>query len=108
MSTQEVARQLYLGFDQMPDRLGALFVKHIGFFPPGSHVRLVDGELGVVVRRGARANAPKVMSRVGRQGMPRGEPVLRDTADPAHAVQAGLPPGEMKVVVNAARLIARC
>lgn len=108
MLTQEVARKLYMGFDQMPDRLGALFVKHIGFFPPGSHVRLLNGELGVVVRRGARANAPKVISLVGRQGMPLGEPVLRDTADPAYAVQASLPPGEVKVVVNVAKLIARC
>jgi HD-GYP domain-containing protein (c-di-GMP phosphodiesterase class II) len=105
--SQQVARELYLGPDQQPDPLGALFVKNIGFYPPGSYVRLAGGEVAVVVRRGARANAPLVFSIVGRQGMPLGEPTLRDTQDPAHEVKAGLPPSEVKVVVNVARLLER-
>lgn len=108
MPAQELARQLYLGFGRVPDRLGAMFVKTIGFYPPGSYVRLVHGESGIVVRRGAKANEPKVMVLTGRHGMPLGEPVLRDTSDPTWAIQEGLPPGEVKVVVNVARLIARC
>jgi len=108
MPAQELARQLYLGFGRAPDRLGALFVKSIGFFPPGSYVRLTHGECGIVVRRGLKANEPKVMVLTGRHGLPLGEPVLRDTSDPAWAVQAGLPPGEVKVLVNVARLTARC
>lgn len=107
LPSQELARQLYLGFGRTPDHLGALFVKTIGFFPPGSYVRLANGECGMVVRRGLKANEPRVMSLTGRQGMPLGEPVLRDTSEATWAVQAGLPPGEVKVVVNVARLIAR-
>lgn len=108
LPTRELARQLYLGAGPTPDRWGALFVKCIGFFPPGSYVSLVNGESGVVVRRGAKANTPRVMSLTGRHGLPLGEPVLRDTSDPACAVQTGLPPGAVKVVVSVARLIARC
>lgn len=108
MPAQDLARQLYLGFGRTPDRLGALFVKTIGFYPPGSYVRLVHGESGIVVRRGPKANEPKVMVLTGRHGMPLGEPVLRDTSDATWAVQAGLPPGDVKVMVNVARLIARC
>ena len=106
--SQQVARELYMGGHRTPDQLGALFVKSVGFYPPGSCVRLASGELGVVVRRGAKANEPKVFALVGRQGLPLGEPVLRDTADPAWAVAASLPPGEMKVIVNVDKLIARC
>jgi hypothetical protein len=106
--SRDLARQLYLGFGETPDRWGGLFVKAIGFFPPGSFVRLVNGECGVVVRRGEMANSPKVMALTGRLGTPLGEPVLRDTAEAACAVQASLPPGELKVVVNVERLIARC
>lgn len=108
LPSQNLARQLYLGFGQTPDRWGALLVKAIGVFPPGSYVRLVNGECGVVVRRGQKANAPKVMALMGRLGTPLGEPVLRDTAEAAFAVQASLLPGDVKVVVNVARLIARC
>jgi HD-GYP domain-containing protein (c-di-GMP phosphodiesterase class II) len=105
--SQQVARELYLGPDQQPDPLGALFVKNIGFYPPGSYVRLASGEVAVVARRGARANAPLVFAIVGRQGMPLGEPTLRDTQDPAHEIKAGLPPAEVRVVVNVARLLER-
>lgn len=105
--SQQVARELYLGPDQQPDALGALFVKHIGFYPPGSYVRLASGEVAVVTRRGAKANAPQVFAIVGRQGMPLGEPTWRDTQDPAHEVKASLPPGDVRVVVNVRRLLSR-
>lgn len=105
--SQQVARELYLGPDQQPDPLGALFIKHIGLYPPGSYVRLASGELGVVARRGARAHAPLVFAIVGRQGLPSGEPALRDTQDAAFEIKASLPPGEVKVLVNVPRLLAR-
>lgn len=105
--SQQVARELYLGPDQQPDALGALFIKHIGFYPPGSYVRLASGEVAVVTRRGAKANAPQVFAIVGRQGMPLGEPTWRDTQDPAHEIKASLPPGDVRVVVNVPRLLSR-
>jgi HD-GYP domain-containing protein (c-di-GMP phosphodiesterase class II) len=105
--SQQVARELYVGPQGQPDPLGALFVKHIGFYPPGSYVRLASGELGVVARRGAKAHAPLVFALVGRQGLPLGEPALRDTQEPAFEIKAGLAPGEVKVLVNVPRLIAR-
>ena len=105
--SQQVARELYLGPDQQPDALGALFIKHIGFYPPGSYVRLASGEVAVVTRRGAKANAPQVFSIVGKQGMPLGEPTLRDPQDPAHEIRASLPPGDVRVVVNVPRLLSR-
>ncbi len=105
--SQQVARELYLGPDQQPDALGALFVKHIGFYPPGSYVRLASGEVAVVTRRGAKANAPQVFAIVGRQGMPLGEPTWRDTQDPAHEIRASLPPGDVRVMVNVPRLLSR-
>ena len=104
---QQVARELYLGPDQRPDPLGALFVKHVGFYPPGSYVRLANEEVAVVTRRGPKANTPRVFSIVGRQGMPLGEPTLRDTQDPAFEVKASLSPGDVRVVVNVPRLLTR-
>lgn len=105
--SQQVARELYLGTDHKPDPLGALFIKNIGFYPPGSYVRLASGEVAVVARRGAKANAPAVLAIVGRQGLPLGEPTLRDTTDPTFEVKASLAPGDVKVVVGVAKLLAR-
>ena len=79
----------------------------LGIYPPGSYVRLANDEVAVVVRRGRRANAPLAFSIVGRQGLPMGEPALRDTLERAYEVKASVPAEEIKVVVNAAKLLSR-
>ncbi len=104
---QHVARGLLMGADQRPDPLGALFIKHVGIYPPGSYVRLANDEVAVVARRGAKASTPQVLSIVGRQGMPLGEPALRDTQDAVFAIKSGLTPADVRVVVNVTRLLSR-
>ncbi|QHE85691.1 HD-GYP domain-containing protein [Hydrogenophaga sp. BPS33] len=106
LQSQQLARELFMGADQRPDPLGALFVKHVGIYPPGSYVRLANDEVAVVVRRGVKANAPQVFAIVGRQGMPLGEPTWRDTQDPNHEIKAGLTPSDVRVVVNVPRLLS--
>ena len=105
--SQNVARELYLGPDQKPDPLGGLFVKSLGFYPPGSYVRLANDEVAVVVRRGERANTPWVFSIIGRQGLPLGEPVLRDTSIPSHEVRSSLAPGDVRMVLNLPRFLGK-
>ena len=101
------ARDIYLGTDGQPHPLGAAFVKTLGAHVPGSYVKLVSGEVAVVVRRGRRANTPMVLSVIGRQGMPLGEPALRDTSEAAHAIKTGVAADEVKVRLPAARVLAR-
>ena len=52
-------------------------MRALGIQPPGSFVRLANGETGVVLRRGARANEPRVASLVNRDGAPMGVPAVR-------------------------------
>ena len=66
----------------------SVMIKEIGIYPPGTFVKLENGEIGVVQRRGDTANAPLVASLVTAQGMPRIEPVPRDTQKPGLAVSA--------------------
>jgi HD-GYP domain-containing protein (c-di-GMP phosphodiesterase class II) len=104
---QTAARELYLGPDGQPSPLGALFVKTIGIYPPGSYVQLAGGEVAVVVRRGRRANTPVVFSIVGRQGMPLGEPALRDTTERLYEVKGGVAAEDVRVVINPSKLLNR-
>jgi len=101
------ARDIYLGPDGQPSALGAAFIKTVGVYIPGSYVRLANGEVAVVVRRGRRANAPVAYSIVSREGMPLGEPRLRDTADRLYEVKGSVKSDEVKVRVQPARLLAR-
>lgn len=103
---QVAARNIYLGPDGQPSALGAAFVKTLGLYIPGSYVRLANGEVAVVVRRGRRANTPLVFSII-RQGMPLGEPVLRDTQERGFEVKSSEPADDIKVRLNAERLLSR-
>jgi hypothetical protein len=104
---QLAARDIYLGDDGQPNPLGAAFVKTLGLYIPGSYVRLSDGEVGVVVRRGRRANAPTVFAIVGRHGMPLGEPALRDTLEREHEVKSSISADDVKVRISAQKLLSR-
>lgn len=107
LAPQQAARAIYLNEAGEPNAIGAALVKTLGIYPPGSYVRLANDEVAVVVRRGRRANAPLAFSIVGRQGLPMGEPALRDTLERAYEVKASVPAEEIKVVVNAAKLLSR-
>lgn len=78
----------------------AAMIKEIGFYPPGTFVKLEIGEIGVVQRRGDTANSPLVASFVTAQGMPRIEPVLRDTQLPGLAITAVMPRDELMLRFN--------
>jgi HD-GYP domain-containing protein (c-di-GMP phosphodiesterase class II) len=101
------ARDVFLGADGQPSPMGALFIKTLGIYIPGSYVRLASGEVGVVVRRGRKANAPMVYALISRQGMPLGEPILRDTRDQGCQVVTGVEAETVKVRFQPGKLLAR-
>ncbi|TSE24496.1 3'3'-cGAMP-specific phosphodiesterase 3 [Tepidimonas sediminis] len=107
LPAQRAARDVCLDASGMPTPLGAALVRTLGLYVPGSYVELAGGELAVVVRRGRRATTPLAFALTGRDGLPRGEPLLRDTADPAHEVRRSVAPHEIKVRLDPGRLLAR-
>ncbi|MEK8048926.1 phosphodiesterase [Ideonella sp. DXS22W] len=86
------ARTACVGPDGTTDEIGHAMIGALGLYPPGSPVRLANGERGVVIARGLRANLPRVAVLADAQGQPLAQPVSRDTADPAHAVTGSLDP----------------
>jgi len=99
------ARAVYLDELQKPDEAGAALIKTVGLYPPGSLVRLANGEVGVVFKRGFSATEPLVAALLGKSGSPLSEPVPRDTRLASQAISASLSPHEMKLLVNMERLL---
>ncbi len=106
MAATAAARAAYLDENQQADDAGAAIVKALGIYPPGSYVRLANGEIGIALRRGKRANEPVAASVVTRTGTPMGEPALRDTRLKAFEITGGLAPHEVKLRLNLERLLA--
>jgi HD-GYP domain-containing protein (c-di-GMP phosphodiesterase class II) len=63
------------------------FIKAIGVFPPGTPVRLENGEIAVVTQRGENASKPEVCSIMGPRGMPFAVPLRRNTSRPTYGVR---------------------
>lgn len=87
------------------NQIDAALIKEFGIYPPGVMVVLSSGELGMVVRRGEKANTPIVASFTDRLGGPRPDPIRRDTAKPEFAIVAIVAAGDIKVRVETSALI---
>jgi len=105
MSGAAAARAVFLDELGQPDEAGAALVKTVGLYPPGSIVRLANGEVGIVFKRGFSANEPLVAALIGKSGSPLSNPVPRDTRLSTQAIAASLPPHELKLRVNLEALL---
>lgn len=55
-------------------------IKELGVYPPGSFVKLANGEIAIVVKRMSDIKAPLVVSITNTRGEPIIEPIRRDTS----------------------------
>ena len=100
LSGAAAARAVFLDEHQQPDEAGAALIKVVGLYPPGSIVRLANGEIGIVFKRGFSANEPLVAALIGKSGSPLSNPVPRDTRLASQAIAASLAPSELRLRVN--------
>ncbi len=106
MSPVQAAREACLGAGGVPDEVGGALLRATGLYPPGSFVELANGERGIVVARGRRANLPWVASLVAPTGMALGEPALRDTLEARFAVRSAVPSAQVKVRPDHTRILS--
>ncbi len=106
LSGMAAAKATYLDENQQADEAGAAIIKATGIYPPGSFVRLVNGEIAVVLRRGRLANEPMVASVISAAGLPLGEPARRDTRSTRYAVAAGVAPQDVRLRLNLEKLLS--
>lgn len=100
------AQRSCVGEDGRPDALGAALIRTLGMYPPGSYVELANREVAVVLARGLRVNEPVVASVVGPSGMALTSPALRHTSTPARAVTQTVAVRDVRVRLNAERVLA--
>ncbi len=72
------------------DEVGFALVRTVGLCPPGTFVRLDNGETAVVLRRSEKANFPLVASLLDARGEQRAQPGLYQTAQGRPRIQSAL------------------
>lgn len=104
---QQAVRHSYVESKGKEQTLGALFVRTIGLYPPGSYVTLANGETAVVMRRGEKATTPLVLAVVNAQGEPLSIPALRDTQRATYAIRESVAADDIRIRLDASRMIRR-
>jgi HD-GYP domain-containing protein (c-di-GMP phosphodiesterase class II) len=67
--------------------LVSLVIRELGIYPIGTYVRMINGEVGVVARRGLQSTTPHVESVLGPRGAPLEVFLQRDTRNELHAIR---------------------
>lgn len=87
MALRDIFLEKGKGIDPL---LAAHFIKELGIYPPGTFVRLTNGEIGVVSQKGESGAAPIVHALVGPRGAPLAIPIKRDTSNEMLAIKETL------------------
>ena len=82
------------------DEVGLVLVRTVGLCPPGTFVRLDNGDIAVVLRRSDKANMPVVASLLDRNNNHLSEPLLHPTAHGKPRIQSALARTAVTVELN--------
>ena len=90
-------RDIFLERGQRIDeRLATLFIKELGVYPPGTMVRLANGEIAVAVRRTTDGAHPQLRCVIGKDGTPLAYPQIRDGRNPDSAIVEIVPASQYR------------
>lgn len=82
------------------DEVGLVLVRTVGLCPPGTFVRLDNGDTAIVLRRGDKPNMPLVASVLDASGTHHGEPRIHPTAQGKPHVKSALAHTSVTVDMN--------
>ncbi|SDD90128.1 hypothetical protein SAMN05192589_11077 [Paracidovorax valerianellae] len=87
------------------DEVSYALVRAVGLCPPGTFVRLDNGETALVLRRSEKVNSPLVASLLDREGEQLAQPRLHQTAAGKPRIQSAVARPAVKVELNHRTLV---
>ncbi len=99
-SATDSVRSIITSANEQNDEVGHALVRAVGLCPPGTYVRLDNGEVAVVMRRSAKPNLPHVAIVINDAGGLVAQPRLHRTADNSPKIQAALAAAAVRVRLN--------
>lgn len=96
----EAIKQIFTTFTEASGNpFGSLLAHTTGLFPPGTLVKLANGELGVVFLRSAQPKCPQVATLVDAKGLRCAKPQLRQTSEEGLGIVAVIPQEKSMIAV---------
>ena len=104
LSSLGAAKSILTGVEGNAAKIGAAMASAVGFYPPGTYVRLASGEIAVSVQRGSRANTPWVVPIMDKNAMPIVQYIARDTSTPNWAIDAPVNYETIRIAVSSEKV----
>ncbi len=105
-SATESARTVMANSSAKSDEIGHALMRVVGLCPPGTFVRMDSDELGVVLRRSAKANMPYVAIVGAADGQLLSAPRLHATAQGGPVIRSALPASGVRAQLNHYQILA--
>ena len=99
-SATESARSIIGPTSELMDEVGVVLVGVVGQCPPGTYVRLDDGQMAVVMRRSSLPSRPFVAIVINEAGALVNPPRLHRTANASPGIKSALPPSAVRERLN--------
>jgi HD-GYP domain-containing protein (c-di-GMP phosphodiesterase class II) len=100
MSPVKAVKSMVMGAEGIGLGVGSAMAQAAGFYPPGTYVKLANGETALSVQRGERANMPWVISILDKDGVALGKWVCKATTTPATTIASAITAENVRVTVN--------
>ncbi|HEX5125172.1 MAG TPA: HD domain-containing phosphohydrolase, partial [Rhodocyclaceae bacterium] len=102
--TAQAARALFVQENKYNNSLPGLLIKEIGLYPPGTFVKLKNGDTAVISKRATASTPILVHSFLNSSGIPMLEPMWRDTARAEFAIASAIANDTIHTAVNFEKL----
>lgn len=104
LSPVRAVKSMVMGAEGVSLGVGSAMAQAAGFYPPGTYVKLANGETAVTVQRGERANTPWVIPILDKDGIALGKFACKETTTPASTIAAAVPAEKIKVTLGVDRV----
>jgi hypothetical protein len=91
---------MVMGAEGASQGIASAMAQAAGFYPPGTYVKLANGETALSVQRGERANTPWVIPILDKAGVALGKHVCKETTTPATTIASSVTVRNVRVTLS--------
>ncbi len=99
-SPLKAVKSMVMAAEGTAQGIASAMAQAAGFYPPGTYVKLANGETALSVQRGDRANTPWVIPILDKDGVAIGKHICKETTTPAYTIAGTVTAESMRVTLN--------
>jgi HD-GYP domain-containing protein (c-di-GMP phosphodiesterase class II) len=100
LSPVRAVKSMVMAAEGAAQGIASAMAQAAGFYPPGTYVKLANGETALSVQRGERANTPWVIPILDKDGVALGKHICKPTTTPAFTIASAVAVENVRVTLS--------